>query len=545
MPLPGALDLGRDHYDRREWAAAFAQLAAADRASALEPSDLVQLAKSAFLVGKDGDTVEVLARAHQEFLARGAVAESVRCAFWLFFVLRNQGQHARGSGWFARGRRLLEEHALDCVEQGYLLLPAALEAAGAGDAAAAGAAFDQAASIGVRFGEADLIALARQGVARALIRSGECAKGVELLDEVMVAVTAGEVSPVIVGTVYCSVLAACHEIFDLGRAREWTKALDDWCASQPDLVPYRGECLVHRAEILQLDGEWIDALEQAVRACERLSSPPGQPAAGAAYYQRAEIHRLRGEFAEAEGAYLQASRCGRTPQPGLALLRLAQGQVEGALAASTRLVDESPDRRMRATALAAHVEILLAGRDTVRARAAADELNGIAASLDAPFLRASALHARGAVLLADGDARGSLAALHAASKAWQHLGAPYHEARARLLIGLACRALGDEDGARMECDAARRTFQQLGAVPDLARLNELSTPVATTRDVLTSREIEVIRLIATGKTNKAIAETLDISEKTVARHISNIFTKLDLSSRAAATAYAYEHALVR
>jgi DNA-binding CsgD family transcriptional regulator len=544
MPA-GALDLGRDLYARRQWAGAHAHLTAADRESALDPEDLVRLAMSSFLLGKDTVSLEVLARAYQEFLSRGAVAASIRCAFWLSFTLRSRGQDARGSGWLARARRLLEEHQLDCVEEGYLLLPLALQAVGAGDAATADTTFDRAASIGIRFGEADLVALARQGRGRVMIRAGDCAQGITLLDEVMIAVTAGEVSPIIAGVVYCSVIDACQEIFDIRRAREWTRALDEWCASQPDLVPYRGHCLVRRAEILQFDGEWVGALQQAQRACQCLSDPPGQPGIGAAYYQQAELHRLRGEFEAAEAAYQEASRHGRSPQPGLALLRLGQGQTAAAAAAVAHLAGERRDRRSRATLLAACVEILLAARDLAAARAAADELSSLAAALDAPFFQASALQSSGAVLLEEDAPGEALVPLHAAVSAWRAIGAPYHEARVRVLIGRACRALDDEDGARLEWDAAGGTFQALGASPDLARVARFRSPGPTTHGVLTSRELDVIKLLATGQTNKLIARALRISEKTVARHVSNIFNKLDLSSRAAATAYAYEHELVR
>jgi DNA-binding CsgD family transcriptional regulator len=286
-------------------------------------------------------------------------------------------------------------------------------------------------------------------------------------------------------------------------------------------------------------------MDEARRACDWLSHPTGQPAVGVAYYQQAELLRLRGDFVKAEEAYRWASNWGRKPQPGLAQLRLAQGQVGAAEAAIRHVVDEAQDRLTRSKVLAAYVEIVLAANDVAGARAAADELAKIAAELHAPLLHAESAHATGAVLLAEGDARAALAALRHAWAAWRELEAPYEAARVRLLVGLACRELGDDDTAEMELNAARWVFQQLGAAPALARVRELCrTSAPKTVGGLTARELQVLALVATGKTNRAIAAELVISEKTVARHVSNIFAKLGLSSRSAATTYAYEHDLV-
>jgi ATP/maltotriose-dependent transcriptional regulator MalT len=292
-------------------------------------------------------------------------------------------------------------------------------------------------------------------------------------------------------------------------------------------------------------GRWGDAEQETHRARERLTLPRPDPAIGQAVYQQAELHRLRGAFAEADLAYRQASELGRSPEPGLAQLRLAQGQVEAAAAIIRRALGEARDRPTRASLLEPFVEIALAAGDVEAARDAASELGSIAAALDSPLLTAMAGRSDGAVRLAEGDAGGALGPFRRSHAAWLALDAPYEVARVRVLVARACQDLGDADTAALELDAARRTFRDLGAAPDLARVEEpAAVPVERPPGGLTVRETEVLRLVATGRTNRAIATELVLSEKTVARHLSNIFTKLGISSRSAATAYAYEHHLV-
>ncbi|MDP9020807.1 MAG: LuxR C-terminal-related transcriptional regulator [Actinomycetota bacterium] len=542
------LERGREAYERAAWGDAYAQLCAADEEAPLEVDDLECLAMSAYLTGREDTAVELWGRAHHVLLAQGAVGleRAVRWAFWAGVALVRQGQHAQAGGWFARAQRLLDEASLDCVERGYLLVPPALQALGGGDPAAAYALFTDVARIADRFGDSDLIALGRLGCGQALVAMGDAAAGTAMLDEAMVAVTVGDVSPIAAGIAYCAVILACRDIFDMRRAQEWTAALSHWCSSQQDLKPYRGQCLIHRSEIMQLRGEWTEALEEVEQACTHLSDPPGDPVMGMAKYQQAELLRLRGELARAESAYRQAGEWGHPVHPGLALLRLAQGRLGDAVAAIRRVMNEAEDDRVRRSrVLAAYAEIVLASGDVGAARVAADELEELAADFDTPYLRAVAAQAAGAVLLAEGDAQAACDVLRGAWTAWRELDAPYEAASVRVLMAQACQQLGDHDTAEMELDPARRVFEQLRAAPALARVAALSRRASLRAPGgLTPREVEVLRLVATGATNREIADTLVINEKTVARHLSNMFTKLGVSSRAAATAYAYEHDLV-
>jgi len=360
-----------------------------------------------------------------------------------------------------------------------------------------------------------------------------------------VAAIAGELSPIVTGMVYCGVILACEEIYELRRAQEWTAVLARWCEQQPDLVAFTGRCLVHRAQLMHLHGDWRDALEEAHRAGERFELSMNEAAAAKACYLRGEVHRLRGEFAEAEESYREASQLGLEPQPGWALLRLAQGNADAAAAAIRRAIGETTDRLKRAGLLPAYAEILIAVGDLDDARLACAELGEIAAECESAMLEAIHGHARGAVELAAGDASNALVSLRRAAQAWKELEAPYEAARARVLVGQACRELGDEDAFSLELEAARGVFEQLGAAPDLTWVDALMGKAATTdAHGLSPRELEVLRLVASGKSNREIAGLLVISEHTVARHVQNIFTKLGVPSRTAAGAFAFEHDLV-
>lgn len=532
------LQRGREAYRRRRWAETFRALSRADEAMPLAVEDLELLATSAYLIGREDDYLTSLERAHHAYLeSAGGAEQAARCAFWSGLDLLFRGETGRASGWLARAERLIEGR--DCVEQGYLLLPASERDLAGGAGVRAYEKASEAASIGERFRDKDLVACARHLQGRALIQQERLPAGLALLDETMVSVVAGELSPIVTGLLYCSVIETCHKAYVPGRAREWTDALAAWCERQPEMVAFRATCLVHRAEVLRLTGALTDALEEARRACERQGAP------GAAYYQMAEIHRVRGDLGEAEAAYRMASRMGRDPQPGLALLRLSQGRIDAACAAMRRVLGTVRDPLERATLLPAHVEVLLAAGDRQEAREAARELWGIASRMGGEVLEALAIQSSGAVDLAEGEAGAALEALRRAFDVWHRLEAPYEAARVRVQMALACRALGDEEAAELELTEARALFGRLEAAPELARLDTLARrqpPPAG--HPLSPREIQVLRRVATGRTNREIAAELCLSERTIDRHVSNILTKLDVPSRTAATARAYEDGLL-
>jgi ATP/maltotriose-dependent transcriptional regulator MalT len=543
--LAGNLARGRESYKRRAWADAYSALTLADEIVPLGAADLELLAMCAYLIAQDEEYLCTLDRAYHAHLSASEGPQAARCAFWLALRFLFRGETGRATGWLARARRLIECEERECVESGYLLLPIAEGHLDTAESEIAFAVGCDAAEIGKRFCDADLIAVARHLQGRARIQQGRVAEGLSLLDEAMLAVTSGELSALVTGLIYCSVIDSCRQVFAIERAREWTTALARWCAEQPEMVSFTGRCLVHRAEILQLHGAWQDALIEARRGCERFEKgiDPQRPAL--ACYQLAELHRLRGDFAAAEQAYRCASSYGMEPQPGLALLRLAQGRLQTAVRAIRRVVAATTDLLELARLLPANVEILLHVSEIDEARSACRHLEEIAKRFDTPLLGALAHQARGALNLAEGDAQAALCSLRTALQVWQRMEAPYMVARTRLQIALACRALADADGADLELRAARIGLEQLGAAPDLARVESYINDASPgDGNCLTAREKQVLRLVATGKTNKGIAGELRVSERTVDRHVSNIFNKLTLRSRAAATAYAYQHSLI-
>ena len=534
---------GREAYAAEAWQAAYDLLAAADQSDPLPPDELELLATAAYMLGREAEYLGLLERAHRDHLDRGQPRVAVRCAFWIGVNLASRGEIGRAGGWLGRAQRVLDEQGADCVERGYLLLPLVFEQKASHDLEAAAATAREAMATGEHFGDPDLFALAAHELGHILIRLGRIDEGLRLLDETMLAAAAGELSPIVSGIAYCGVILACQDAYEVRRAQEWTAALSDWCERQPDLVAFTGRCLTHRAELMQLRGSWPEALEEARRAEERSTRAENAVAAGEAAYRRGEIHRLLGEFETAAEAYADAGRHGREPQPGLALLRLAQGRLDDAAAAIRRAAAETAEPVMRARLLPAFIEITLAVGDLTAARDVSIELESLAQGRERSALGAMAAQSRGIVQLAEGKPAAALVALRHAGQVWLVLGAPYEAARVRELVSTACHALGDEDNAALELDAARMGYEELDAKPDLARIDAHAHQTPSTHG-LTQRELEVLRLVAAGKTNRAIAAELVVSDRTVDRHVSNIFNKLHVSSRAAATAAAYERRLV-
>jgi DNA-binding CsgD family transcriptional regulator/tetratricopeptide (TPR) repeat protein len=543
MKAADELERGREAYADRAWRDAYEALSQADAESALDAPDLELLATAAALIGERDAHLSHLERLHKTRLDAGETEPAAKAAVTLGMNLAIAGEVGPAMGWFGRAERLVDQVGDDSVVPGYLLLPVGLQRMTSGDPEGAHRAAAEAAAIAARFDEHDLFATASYIAGTALIKHGRVDEGLQLLDEAMVAVTAGEVSPFFAGVVYCGVIASCEEAFEPRRAHEWTTALTRWCEAQPQLVSFTGRCLAHRAGIKQLHGAWADALEEAVLARERCEQGMNRAATGQAYYQQAELHRLRGDYAAAEAAYRDGSRFGREPQPGLALLRLAQGDADAAARALRRALAETAEPLQRAVLLPAYVDVALAQNAVDDAASASAELDEIDERYGRRMLHAIAAQVRGSVELARGEPQTALRSLRSAWQVWEELDAPYEGGRVRLLVGLSCRALGDEEGAALEFDAARTAFAALGAAPDVSRVDALSGAAPVETHGLSARELEVLRLLASGRTNRDIAAELVVSEHTVARHVQNIFAKLGVSSRTAATAFAFEHGL--
>lgn len=540
--LDGGLDRGRAAFREQRWTDAFQTLREADQSGGLPAADLERLATAEILTGSAAAGFASLIRAHEEYLVVGDLVGAARCAGWMAIHLMHFGDGERAGGWLARGQRLVAEIPRPDPVEGFLLIPTSLARLHQGDPGGALELLARAAAIGQAFQDRDLMALALLGTGQAAVGQGRVEDGLQIFDEVMVAVTAGEVSAIPSGIAYCAVIASCQLAFDLGRALEWTAALDRWCAGQQDMAAFSGQCQAHRAELFRWHGAWDEALAAATAADARTAENDPEVLFGA-HYQRGEVQRLRGQLDAAGLSFSAAANSGYEPQPGLALLVLQRGEIQQAQSMILRAAGTA-DAGLHRHLLPALVEIELAVPDVAAARQAADELGRLAAGSATPMVRAVAAQADGAVRLAEGDPAGACAALRRAWRLWFDLGVPYEAARCRVLIGQACIGLGDETSADMELSAAHEALTGLGAAPAAAWAASLMQR-GRGKGVgpLTTREEQVLRLVASGQGNRAIAAGLFLSEKTVARHVSNIFLKLGLTSRAAATRYAFEHGL--
>ena len=535
-----ALDVARSALQERRWSDAYEALHAVGPGDLTGP-DLEGLADAAWWTSRLPESLDARHRAYEVYAAAGderaAAGASARLAIEHFV----REEPAVGGGYLARAQR----HAKaipEGPEQGFLAMVEANVARFSGDTEGALVRAREAVAIGQRYGVPDLVAMALHTEGLTLLDTGEISQGLARMDEAMIDVLSGRLDPYFTGIIFCSLIAACLELNDVSRAGEWSDAARTWCDTLQPGSPFPGMCRVNRAEVARLRGSWAEAAAEAQLASEELETlEPGL--AGLALVQIAEIARRRGDQVGADTAFARAQELGADPQPGLALLQLTQGKRTAAKTGLEVALRNEAQSARRARLLLAQVEVSLAVRAPNEAKAACEELRAIASAGDTTAFDALAQTADGACRLADGDGEGALEPLRAATASWQALKLPWEAARSRVLAGQALAATGDEDGADAEYRAALVTFEQLGAEPDAMHVRQLMAgPEALPRG-LTPREAEVLRLVAAGKTNRDIAVELVISEHTVGRHLQNLFAKVGVSSRAAATAFAYEHDL--
>lgn len=528
---------------RRDWPTAYAGFTAARCQGALSADDVYALGDAAWWLGSFNEALACYEEAYALYLREDRPRPAALTAFGIGTLRYMRGDTALGSGWVSRALRILQKEP-EGAEHAYLLIMDMELAFGEGNFEAALAKAKQLQDKGGHYADPNLVALGVLGEGRALMRQGKVREGIALLDEAMLAALSDRLAPEWAGNIYCQLMQACHELADLRRAREWTQATAHWCESLSAAGPFLGICRVHRAQVFQIQGDWDEAEREAKRVSEELIEFD-LATVGEAHYQLGEIHRLRGDFADAEEAFRQAHQCGRDPQPGQALLQLAQRRARAAAATiQTALAAHAQDRLARARLCLAQVEIALAAADLKTARSAEAELRETAALYGSSGLEAAALQATGAVLIAEGRPETAIGTLQTAARHWQQLNAPYECAKSRVLLARAYEDLSDHDSAARERGAATEVFERLGATPDLREATNWHARPALP-DGLTEREAEVLALVASGRTNRQIAAELVISEKTVARHLANIFTKLGLASRTAAAAYAFTNGLAR
>ncbi|HEX6353332.1 response regulator transcription factor [Actinophytocola sp.] len=542
MGLVEDLQWAREAFERREWLAAYEGLSDRD-ASALTAEDFTQLATAAYLVGRSNDAIQALQRAYQVSIDAGETLAAVRCGLWLAFLLVEGGEPAVGGGWVGRCQHLLDDLGEDVVERGYLLVHVMMGHVFAAEFDRVEVLAVEIGGYGRRFGDANLVAQSLNARGRMLLYQGRVPEGLALLDEAMIGITTGEVSPVWAGMVYCSLIEACQEVSDYGRAAQWTAVLTTFVDEQPDLVAFTGQAAVHRGQLMRLRGAYTEAVEEFGRAVRRYAGSRTPWAAGLAWAECGEVLRIRGEYTAAEDAYRQAVEFGYEPQPGLAQLWMARGRVTAAVAAVRRLLTEPRDPVHRSRLLPGAVEVLLSAGAVEDAETLSEELTAMATTFGIPAIRALACFARGGVLAGRGEHSAAIAELRRAMHEWHGLDIPYEVARCRFLIGKAMLDLDDAESAATELDTACRTFRELGAVPaEQAVLAARGAPSAP--GGLTRREVDVLRLVASGSSTPEIARALVLSQKTVERHLANIYTKLGVSSRTAAARFAFDHDLV-
>lgn len=509
---------------------------------AVDAARLVLVADASWWLGRTEACIEAREHAYRIYTELGASREAGMCAVWLYEQHCQRARGSIGSAWLQRARRVL---AADdgCVEHGALLLREAELAHGSGDLDDARAVADRALAMGRRLGSADLEGEALQTIGRVLIDQGEVAQGFAHLDEAMLLAVEGRLGPYSTGKIYCSLISACEEIGDLRRAAEWTEATTTWAEQHP-LAIFPGICRIHRASVLDRSGAMQRAVDELNQACEELMGSHLANAA-AAFAEVGDIRRRLGQLDQSEEAFTRAAELTGQPCAGLALLRLAQGRVD----AAERIINDclagrSPNRLGRARILPAATQIAVAAGHVERADAAARELEETADAFATPALQAMAVLARGRVELAQGEVASACASLRDAASRWHVLGVPYEAATARTVLAQAYREAGDEEAATAAFATARAAFEAIGArlgSPDGGRPAPAAGPAP---GGLSPREVEVLRLIAAGLSNKEIAADLRLSAKTVSRHLANIFTKIGVSSRSAATAFAFEHHVV-
>lgn len=534
------------HFARGDWVAAVDAWSRAE-ADALEPDaltplELDQFATAAELIGRHDAAIRALQRAFASHENGGDLPGSVWCAFRLAMSAAAHCEPSLSAGWINRAEALVAGLDEDAPERGWVAFLRMFRHLRASEFRLAAADADEAAVTGLRHRDRDLIAMGMCAQGRMALYAGRAAEGLELLDGAMVRVIAGEASPIIAGHVYCTAIEGCQEIGDFSRVAEWTAALERWCDSQPGLLAFTGQCAVHRGQLLRLRGDWTGALAELERATRRYVAVGALDAVALAACESGDLLRLRGDDTAADAAYERAAEHGLDPQPGLALLWLAQGRTDAAEAAIARQLAEPGGPVQRCRLLPSAVDVLLAAGAVEDARALTGELSELAVAFGSLSLAAAAAQAAGAVELAAGDPAGALPYLRKAQQSWARAESPYDQARVRILTGRALAALGDAESSRRELVAGRAAFHLLGAGPDAEQADRLLSPAAPPGG-LTARETEVLRLVATGRSNLQIADDLVLSEKTVARHLSNIFGKLDVGSRTAAAAYAFEHGL--